>query len=101
MQQIAIRCHPLAPVAVDEVEQWLGDELERLRGEAPTAILRLLRLTQHAPTEEVEVGWLIELEPANGEPQFDSEIVAPVVRDLRLLGLQPTVLEPANGGQPA
>ena len=100
MSQIAIRCHRCAPVAADEVEQWLADELERLRSEAPTAVLRLLRLTQHAPTGEVEIGWLIELEPANGEPQFDSAILAPVVRDLRLLGLQPTlfgVLEHSNG----
>ena len=104
MSQIAIRCHRGTPVAADEVERWLADELERLRGAAPTAILRLLRLTQHAPTEDVDIGWLIELEAGSGERQFDSEALAPVIRDLRLLGLQPTVLgvlEQSNGGDPA
>ncbi len=103
MPQIAIRCHRFAPVAADELEQWLADEVERLRDDAPLAVLRLLRLTQRAPTGEVEIGWLIELEAASGEPQFDSEVLAPVVRDLRLLGLQPTVLgvlEESNGGRP-
>jgi hypothetical protein len=93
MPQIAIRCHRCAPVAADEVEQWLAGELERLRDDAPRAVLRLLRLTQQAPTGEVEIGWLIELEAASGAPEFDGETLAPVVRDLRLLGLQPTVLQ--------
>ncbi len=103
MSQIAIRCHRCAPVDAGEVEEWLADELERLRGAAPKAILRMLRLTQHTPTGEVEIGWLIELEAGSGEPEFDSEILAPVVRDLRLLGLQPTLfgaLAQSNGGQP-
>jgi hypothetical protein len=103
MPQIAIRCHRCAPVAADEIEQWLVDEVERLRDDAPRAILRLLRLTQHAPAGEVEIGWLIELEAGSGERQFDGDVLAPVVRDLRLLGLQPTVLgvlEPSSGGPP-
>ena len=93
MPQIAIRCHRCAPLAADQVEQWLADELERLRDDAPTAVLRLLRLKQQAPTGEVEIGWLIELDAASGAPKFDGETLAPVVRDLRLLGLQPTVLQ--------
>ena len=56
MPQIAIRCHRCAPVAADEVEQWLADEVERLRDDAPLAVLRLLRLTQRAPTKKVEIG---------------------------------------------
>ena len=53
----------------------------------------MLRLKQQAPTGEVEIGWLIELDAASGAPKFDGETLAPVVRDLRLLGLQPTVLQ--------
>ena len=93
MPQIAIRCHLCAPVAADEVEQWLAEELERLRDDSPRAVLRLLRLTQPAPTGAVEIGWLIELEATSGAAKFDGEALAPVVRDLRLLGLQPTVLQ--------
>jgi hypothetical protein len=92
MSPLAIRCHRCAPVDVGEVEQWLADELERLRTSAPHAVLRLLRLSQPAPAGDIDIGWLIELEPANGDPPLDEDILTQVVRDLRLLGLQPTVM---------
>jgi hypothetical protein len=92
MPQLAIRCHRCAPVEAEEVEQWLEDEVERLRASAPHAVLRLLRLSQQAPAGEIDIGWLIELEPANGDPPPDEAVLARVIRDLRLLGLEPTVL---------
>lgn len=100
MSQLSIRCHPCAPVATDELERWLGHEVERLRASAPHAVLRLIRLVQRMPTGDVGVGWLIELDAPNGDPPLRDEALAGVVRDLRLLGLQPTVLrsaQPANG----
>jgi hypothetical protein len=92
MHQLAIRCHPFTPVSSDDVDAWLQEELARLRERAPHAALRLLRLRQALPTGEADVGWLIELDPAGGEPPLDEDELAQVLRDLRLLGLQPTLL---------
>jgi hypothetical protein len=92
MSQLAIRCHPCAPIATEGLEQWLEEELGRLRVSAPQAILRLLRLSQRAPTGEAGIGWLIELDAANGEAPLDADRLAAVLRDMRLLGLQPTLL---------
>jgi hypothetical protein len=92
MSELAIRCHPSAPVPAEELEQWLGQEVERLRASAPQAVLRLVRLTQRLPSGDVDIGWMIELDAANGEPVLDEDGLATVVRDMRLLGLQPTVL---------
>jgi hypothetical protein len=92
MPQLAIRCHPCAPIPIEEVEQWLEQEIELRRASAPHAVLRLVRLTQRLPTGDVGIGWMIELDPANGEPPLDEDGLAALLRDLRLLGLQPTVL---------
>lgn len=92
MSKLSIRCHPCAPVATDELELWLGREVERLRVSAPDVVLRLVRLVQRAPTDDVRIGWLIELDAPNAESPLDDETLSTVVRDLRLLGLQPTVL---------
>jgi hypothetical protein len=102
MPQIAIRCHPYAPVAAEELEAWLEAEVERLRASAPQAVLRLLRLSQQVPTGEAGIGWLIELDAARGEGPLEGDALAAVLRDMRLLGLQPTVLRAGeNGDAPA
>ena len=72
MVQLAIRCHPCAPVPADELEGWLEQQVDELRALAPHATLRLSRLTQ-------------------GGPSTDS------LRDMRLLGLQPTLLARRDG----
>jgi hypothetical protein len=92
MSQLAIRCHPCAPIATEELEQWLEQEVGRLRARAPRAVLRLLRLSQRVPTGESGIGWMIELDAANGEAPLDEDHLAAVLRDMRLLGLQPTLL---------
>lgn len=100
MSKLSIRCHPCAPVAADELERWLGQEVERLRESAPHAVLRLIRLVQRVPTGDVGIGWLIELDAPNADAPLGDEALTCVVRDLRLLGLQPTVLRgapPTNG----
>ena len=93
MSQLAIRCHPCAPVSTDEVDEWLHAEVERLRDGAPHAALRVLRLNQALPTGDADVGWLIELDAAGGETPLDDDGLAQILRDLRLLGLQPTLLQ--------
>jgi hypothetical protein len=94
MVQLAIRCYPGAPVAANELEGWLRRQVDELRAEAPHAAVRLSRLTQSRPDAELDVGWLVELELAGDEPLLAGHRLADALRDMRLLGLQPTLLAP-------
>ena len=91
MIQLAIRCQPRVPVLADELEQWLEREVHDLRTQAPHATIRLSRLTQGLPSA---IGWLVELELADGEPLLADDRLADALTDMRLLGLQPTLLSP-------
>ena len=101
MVQLAMRCHPCAPVSPDELERWLERHVGELRAAAPHATIRLSRLTQDGPSADLGIGWLVELELAEGEPLLGDEQLANSLRDMRLLGLEPTLLAPhepwANG----
>jgi hypothetical protein len=90
----AIRCHPCAPVPAEELERWLKQHVDELRVEARTGTLRLSRLTQDGPNSELDVDWLVEVELADGEPPLDSRRLADALRDMRRLGLEPTLLAP-------
>jgi hypothetical protein len=94
MVQLAIRCHPRVPVSADELERWLEQQVNELRAEAPHATVRLSRLTQGRPGAELDAGWLVELELAEGEPLLAGHRLGDALRDMRLLGLQPTLLAP-------
>jgi hypothetical protein len=97
MVQIAIRCHPRVPVPADELEGWLERQVQQLRAEAPHATVRLSRLTQGGPSVDLDIGWLVELELGEGEPLLAENRLADALRDMRLLGLQPTLLVPGGG----
>jgi hypothetical protein len=73
MVQLAIRCHPRALASADD------------------SIVRLSRLTRGRGAG-LDVGWMIELE-LDGEALAEGPL-ADVLRDMRLLGLQPTLLTP-------
>jgi hypothetical protein len=94
MIQLAIRCHPRAPVSPEELEPWLEQQVDRLRGEAPQGTVRLSRLTQELPSVDIDIGWLLELELPEGEPLLALDRLADALRDMRLLGLEPTLLAP-------
>jgi hypothetical protein len=98
MVQFAIRCLPRVPVATEDLEHWLEQELDELRGRVPEGTIRLSRLTQELPTAEVGIGWLIELELElpEDQPLLGWDSLATVLSDLRLLGLQPTLLVPPS-----
>ena len=97
MNQFAIRCLPRVPVASEELERWLERELEELRDDIPQGTIRLSRLTEPLPTTDVEIGWLIEFDlPRDSQPQPDRVRLASMLRDLRLLGFQPTLLAPSS-----
>jgi hypothetical protein len=94
MSQLAIRCHPCAPVSAEELERWLEGQTEALRADLPHAIARISRLTQARDDGELSVGWLVELDLPDGETPLAEKRLADALRDMRLLGLQPTLLAP-------
>jgi hypothetical protein len=63
---------------------------------APHGTVRLSRLTQGGPSTDLEIGWLIELELADEEPLLAGQRLADALRDMRLLGLEPTLLAPRD-----
>jgi hypothetical protein len=95
MVQLAIRCQPRVPVSADELERWLERQVEELRANAPRGIVRLSRLTQGQDTG-LDVGWLIELDLDDGVPLLSGDRLANALRDMRLLGLEPTLLAPRD-----
>jgi hypothetical protein len=98
MVQLAIRCQRRVPVPAEELQGWLELEVHELRAAAPLATVRLSRLTQEGPSADLEIGWLIELELAEGEPLLEGHRLADALRDMRLLGLQPTLLVQSDAG---
>jgi hypothetical protein len=96
MVQLAIRCHPCVSVSADELDQWLEQQVRELRAEAPHGTVRLSRLTEGRPGADLEPGWLVELDLAEEEPLLAGDRLADALRDMRLLGLQPTLLAPRD-----
>jgi hypothetical protein len=98
MVRLAIRCHPCTPVSHDDLERWLERHVRELRAAAPQATFRISRLTQGGPTADLDIGWLVELELAEGEPLLEDERLTSSLRDMRLLGLELTLLAPQEHG---
>jgi len=94
MVELAIRCHPCVPVALDEFEHWLERQLSELRAAVPGGTIRMSRLTQGLPDSDIDIGWLIELELDDGQAPLADERLGEIVRDMRMLGLQPKLLAP-------
>jgi hypothetical protein len=96
MVQITIRCHPRVPISSDELERWLEQQVKGLRAQSPQGTIRLSRLTQGLPSSEVDIGWLLELELPEEDALLERNHLAEVLRDMKLLGLQPTLLVPLD-----
>jgi hypothetical protein len=96
MVEFSIRCHPSVPLSAEEIGDWLERLLVELRTTAPRATTKLSRLTQELPTTEVDVGWLVELAVTGEEFESVRDVLADVLRDMRLVGLQPTLLAPVE-----
>lgn len=96
MHRFAIRCHPSVPVTTSELEEWLELQVESLRADLPTGTVRMSRIVQELPSGSVELGWLLEFEvPERVRLRADDQVWA-ILTDMRLLGFQPTVLEPVD-----
>jgi hypothetical protein len=101
MVQLAIRCRLRVPISPDELEGWLELEVKELRAQAPHGTVRLSRLTQGHADAHLDIGWLIELELDPTEPLLAGDRLDRALRDMRLLGLQPTLLTAHTNGQAA
>ena len=102
MTDVTIRCRAEDHEAAVRFEQWL----DRKRAASPIPMtdgtVRVSRLTPALATVRGGVGWLIEFELQEDESLIDWQCVAAVVTDLRLLGLEPTVLIPRSiSGRPS
>jgi hypothetical protein len=104
MTQIAVRCRAKDRGSGVRFEQWL----EQRRAASPILMtdgtVRVSRLCPAVVTVRGGGGWLIEFELRREESQLDWQDVAAMVTDLRLLGLEPTILAPwaaAVGRTPA
>ena len=97
MTKLTILCHPSTPVPPTELEGWLEPQLDQLRASAPV-IVRMSRLTQSLPSSQVASGLLIEVELTDEAHPVDhdqlAEVLVEVIRDMRLLGMQPLLLFP-------
>lgn len=91
MSRLVIRCDRRG-ASSDELEAWLEQEAGRLaRHDDQRA--RVSRLTRQRAGEEQDVGWLVEIERADsGVPAVDHDALADLLRDMRLVGLEPRVL---------
>ncbi len=100
MVKLTIRCHPRVPVDPHELEGWLELEVRDLRAAAPHGTIRLSRLTQGLPDVDIDIGWIVELELDDREPLLARGRLAQALTDMRLLGLQPTLLAPLDVSDP-
>jgi hypothetical protein len=96
MSQFAIRCHRCVPIDVADLAHWFEQQIAVLRTISPPSTVRLSSLVQTLPDSEVEIGWLLEAETPADEEQRVFTHLRELARDLRLMGLQPTLLAPAR-----
>jgi hypothetical protein len=101
MTGVSIRCRAEDHEAALRFEQWLGQK----RAASPILMtdgtVRVSRLAPALTTVRGGAGWLIEFQLQEDEALIDWQSVAAVVTDLRLLGLEPTVLIPrGTSGRP-
>lgn len=94
MTEISIRCHAKDEEAAVRFEQWLGQKRAASPISMTDGTIRVSRLAPAIVTVRSGAGWLIELEPHEDESPVDWQCVSALVTDLRLLGLDPTVLTP-------
>ncbi len=100
MSCLIVRCRSCTPASAVELTDWLENKVGDLREGTPGLLVRLTRLAQELPEATVDDGWLIELEVPGDRPEgpFTSLMLSleKVLRDMRLLGLDPLLLVPVR-----
>jgi hypothetical protein len=98
MTCLLIRCRSCTPASTVELTDWLEDKVAQLRSDVPRLLVRLTRLVQDLPVASVDDGWLIELQ-LEGEQKDEPSgplmaSLEEILRDMRILGLDPVLLAP-------
>jgi len=98
MSCLLVRCRSCTPASTVELTDWLEGKVALLRDETPAALVRLTRLVQDLPGARVDDGWLIEVQ-LEGEGPVErpgplAVSLEEILRDMRILGLDPTLLVP-------
>jgi hypothetical protein len=100
MSRLVIRCRSCTPAPAEELTGWLEDKVAELRSGTPRLMVRLTRLAQDLPEATVDDGWLIEVEPQGEQPEEPYTALmaslTEILRDMRILGLDPTLLVPVG-----
>ena len=100
MRWLVIRCRSCTPAPASELTEWLEGKVAELREQSPQFLVRLARLSQDLTEATIDDGWLIEVEP-RGDASSNHAVPSPSVveqllRDMRILGLDPVVLAPTD-----
>lgn len=114
MSRLIVRCRSCTPASAVELTEWLEGRVEELQEGTPGLSVRLTRLARDLPGATVDDGWLVELElpgeRADGGFTALLSSIDEVLRDMRVLGIDPILLVPvgmpfdspvpASGGSP-
>jgi hypothetical protein len=100
MSCLVIRCRTCTPASTVELTGWLEEKAAELRKGTPRLLVRLSRLAQDLPEATVDDGWLIEVElqgeRAEGPFALLMASLTEILCDMRILGLDPTLLVPVR-----
>lgn len=101
MSRLIVRCRSCTPTSAVELTGWLEDRVAELREGTPGLSVRLTRLARDLPGATVDDGWLVELElPREGTDRGFTALLSSideVLRDMRVLGIDPILLVPVGG----
>jgi hypothetical protein len=79
-------------------EHWLGQKHASSPIPMTDGTVRVSRLGPALVTVRAGMGWLLEFELRQEESLLDWQCLAALITDLRLLGLEPTILTPPSPG---
>jgi hypothetical protein len=100
MSCLTVRCRSCTPTSAGELTEWLEDKIAELREGTPGLLVRFTRLVQDLPGTTADDGWLIELElPGEREDGPFTLLMSSLrdtLRDMRVLGFDPTLLVPVS-----
>jgi hypothetical protein len=100
MSCLIVRCRSCTPTSAAELTDWLEAKAAELREGTPGLVVRLTRLAQDLPSATVDDGWLLEVElpgvEKDGPFTMLMSSLEEIIRDMRVLGLDPTLLVPVN-----
>jgi len=90
--RVLLFCSRPASLAPDEAETWLHGAVEKLSAAAPAQALTVAALHEGDADGAVEWDWLVEVDLPDHDGQDARRGLSELLLDLRLLGMQPSVV---------